>query len=68
MITAIIVTSPQYSISAPNTFIIMYTTREELPLSGALSESIEILLPGNCRQVSANKLTKSLYRFECSLR
>ena len=30
----------------------------KLPFSGALSQSVEVLLPGNCRQFGSNKLTQ----------
>ena len=34
------------------------TSGKKLPFSGAFSQSIEILLPGNCHQFGSNKLIK----------
>lgn len=43
----------------------MFKHRCSPPFSGALSQLIEVLLPGTCRQFGLNTLTQILHRFPC---
>ena len=45
--------------------ILMYKVSGKTAILWSISQSIEILLPGNCGQFGSNKLIKILYRFEC---